>query len=41
MSIATSYAIFVITGLGYIVSAYHLYTRWKDHDEKLFLFVRD
>lgn len=36
MSLASGYAVFVITGLAYVVSAYHLYTRWKSHGEKLF-----
>ncbi len=36
MSLASGYAIFVITGIAYVISAYHLYTRWKAHGEKLF-----
>jgi len=29
MSISSSYAVFVITAVIYLVSAYHLYTRWN------------
>ena len=36
MSISSSYAVFVITAVVYLVSAYHLYTRWKAHGRKLF-----
>ena len=36
MSISSSYAVFVITAIVYLVSAYHLHLRWKKAGEKLF-----
>lgn len=36
MSIASSYAVFVITAVIYLASAYHLYTRWNKSGQKLF-----
>ncbi len=36
MQISTNKIIFLLTGAIYLVSAYHLYTRWKSHGEKVF-----
>ncbi len=36
MSISSSYPIFVITAIAYVVAAYHLHSRWKSHGERLF-----
>jgi len=36
MSISSSYALFVVVAVLYLVSAYHLYTRWKKSGERLF-----
>ena len=36
MTILSSYALFVIVAIAYLVSAYHLYTRWKASHERLF-----
>ena len=36
MSISSSYALFVVTAILYLVSAYHLHTRWKRAGQKLF-----
>jgi uncharacterized membrane protein YuzA (DUF378 family) len=35
MSIFPGYVFFVIAGLAYLVSAWHLYRRWKSHGEKV------
>ncbi len=34
MSISSSYALFLLTALTYLVSAYHLYTRWMSKGQK-------
>lgn len=36
MSVFSGQIIFIVTGLLYIFSAYHLYTRWKANGEKVF-----
>ena len=36
MSLFPSYPVFVIAGLAYLWSAYHLYTRWNAHGKKVF-----
>ncbi|HWO06995.1 MAG TPA: hypothetical protein VNM40_00215 [Candidatus Paceibacterota bacterium] len=36
MSISSSYAVFVLVGIAYLAAAYHLYTRWRAHGEKIF-----
>jgi hypothetical protein len=36
MSISSNRIIFLLTGIIYLVSAYHLYTRWKSHGQKVF-----
>jgi len=36
MSISSNRVIFLLTGIIYLVSAYHLYTRWKSHGQKVF-----
>lgn len=36
MSFVAGQIFFVITGLAYIFSAYHLYTKWKANGEKVF-----
>lgn len=36
MSITHNYTIFIIVGVLYLVSAWHLHTRWKAFGEKLF-----
>lgn len=36
MSIASGRLVFLITGILYVASAYHLYNRWKKHGEKVF-----
>lgn len=36
MSISSSYAVFVITAVLYVASAYHLYTKWNKAGQSLF-----
>jgi uncharacterized membrane protein YedE/YeeE len=36
MTISSSYIVFFITALAYLAAAYHLYTRWQGHGQKLF-----
>jgi hypothetical protein len=36
MSISSNHVVFVVVGLLYLASAYHLWNRWKAHEERLF-----
>jgi uncharacterized membrane protein YuzA (DUF378 family) len=36
MSFSSNYTVFIIVGLLYLASAYHLYTRWNSHGKKIF-----
>lgn len=36
MSISRSSTVFIVTGILYLASAYHLHTRWKKHGERIF-----
>ncbi len=36
MSISGSKIVYIVTGILYLASAYHLHTRWKSHGERLF-----
>src|SRR3989344_1188269 len=36
MSITSNYILFVVTGLVYLASAYHLYQRWDSFGKKIF-----